>query len=73
MLTLNGNTGNILGAASASTNLTTTINTGNNVAGSGAGLILNGNTLTTAVPGVPSANYLTLTINGVVYKIALLT
>jgi hypothetical protein len=73
MLTLNGNTGNILGAASASTNLTTTINTGNNVAGSGAGLILNGNTLTTAAAGVPAGLNLTLTINGVVYKIALLT
>jgi hypothetical protein len=72
MLTLNGSNGVILGATNTATNLPTTINTGNNVAGSGAGLLLNGNTLTNASAGGSAGQHLCLTINGVVYKIALL-
>ena len=60
-------------STSSTAGATLTLATKDNVAGSGAGLILSGNTLITAVAGVASANYLTLTINSVVYKIALQT
>lgn len=63
-----------VGCSSSSTaGATLTLATKDNVAGSGAGLVLTGNTITTAAPGVASGLNLCLTINGVVYKIALLT
>ena len=40
--------------------------------GNGAGLALKGNTLLATSAGIPSSNYLALTIEGTVYKIALL-
>ena len=40
--------------------------------GNGAGLALKGNTLLATSDGIPSSNYLALTIEGTVYKIALL-
>lgn len=49
------------------------LRTKNGSAGSGAGLVMNGNTLITTGAVTPSANYLCLTINGTVYKIALNT
>jgi hypothetical protein len=49
-------------------NLTTKAGT----AGSGAGLTLTGNTLTASTVGASAGQYLCLTINGTVYKIALL-
>ena len=58
-------------ASSAGTgviNLTTKAGT----AGSGAGLVLAGNTLLASAAGAASGQYLTLTISGVVYKIPLL-
>lgn len=58
--------------SSTTTGSTFTISTKDNVAGSGAGLVLNGNTLTSLSAGASSGSYLCLTINGVVYKIQLL-
>jgi hypothetical protein len=49
-----------------------TLATKDNVAGSGAGLALTGNTLLSASAGGNSGQHLCLTIGGVVYKIALL-
>jgi len=49
-----------------------TLNTKDNTAGSGAGLVLNGNTLLSGSAGVHAGQHLALTINGTVYKIALL-
>jgi hypothetical protein len=67
-------TGNLtLSATTSSTaGATLTLATKDNVAGSGAGLVLTGNTLTSASAGVSSGQYLCLTIGSVVYKIALL-
>ena len=66
-------TGNITIDASGSSG-TGTINltTKNGTAGSGAGLVLTGNTLTSATSSGSSGQHLAITINGVVYKIALL-
>lgn len=62
-----------VGCASSSTaGATLTLATKDNVAGSGAGLVLSGNTLLNASAGGSSGTHLCLTINGVVYKIALL-
>jgi len=49
-----------------------TLSTKDNVAGSGEGLELIGNTLISNTANTSSGNYLTLKINGVVYKIDLL-
>jgi hypothetical protein len=49
-----------------------TLATKDNVAGSGAGLALTGNTLLSGSAGSNSGQHLCLTIGGVVYKIALL-
>jgi hypothetical protein len=48
------------------------LNTKTGTAGSGAGLNLKGNTLTDGSAGGNSGQHLCLTINNVVYKIALL-
>lgn len=78
-LDMNGNaiiasTGSLsVGCGSSTTaGATLTLATKDNVAGSGAGLVLTGNTLTNASAGGSSGLHLCLTINGVVYKIALL-
>jgi hypothetical protein len=78
-LDINGNalktsSGNMsIDASSSSTaGATLSLTTKDNVAGSGAGLILNGNTLISGTAGGVSGLHLALTINGVVYKIALL-
>lgn len=57
---------------SATAGATLQLITKDNVAGSGAGLVLTGNTLTTNIAGGSSGQFLALTINGTVYKIALL-
>jgi predicted secreted protein len=49
-----------------------TLTTKNGTAGSGGGLILTGNTLEAATAGASITKFLSITINGVVYKIALL-
>ena len=59
-------------ASSTTAGAVLTLATKDNVAGSGAGLVLTGNTLTSASAGVSSGQYLCLTIGSVVYKIALL-
>ena len=78
-LDMNGNaiiasTGSLsVGTSSSITaGATLTLATKNNVAGSGAGLALTGNTLTAVTAGGSAGQHLCLTINGVVYKIALL-
>lgn len=63
-LTLDASTANGTGAVE--------IKTKNATAGSGAGLLLTGNTLTAVGAGGSAGLHLCLTINGVVYKIALL-
>ena len=65
-LTLNVSTSS---AAGATLNLITK----DNVAGSGAGLTLTGNTLLSATAGGSAGQNLCLTINGTIYKIALLS
>jgi len=71
----------VSGAGSVNLNLDTTnsagagaivLNTKTGTAGSGAGLNLKGNTLTDVSAGGSAGQYLCLTINSVVYKIALL-
>ena len=71
--TLNIGSQNIAGTA-ISINSSSTLNliTGDNVTGSGQGLVLSGNTLMSETSGADSGKHLTLTINGVVYKITLL-
>jgi hypothetical protein len=64
---------NISSAISPTAGATLTLATKDDVAGSGAGLVLTGNTLIGTTGGTPSANYLCITINGTVYKIALNT
>ncbi len=59
-------------ASSSLAGSTLTINTKDNVPGSGAGLVLTGNTLLNASAGGSSGQHLCLTIGGTVYKIALL-
>ena len=59
-------------ASSSTAGATLTIATKDNVAGSGAGLLLTGNTLLSATSGGNSGQHLCLTIGGSVYKIALL-
>ena len=59
-------------SSSATAGATLTLATKNNVAGSGAGLVLTGNTLLATSHGGNSGQHLCLTINGVVYKISLL-
>jgi hypothetical protein len=49
-----------------------TLATKDNVAGSGAGLVLTGNTLQSATAGGHFGQHLVITLNGSVYKIALL-
>jgi hypothetical protein len=61
------------GAGSATVKgATITLATANGVAGSGAGLLLTGNTLLSGSASGASGQHLCLTIGGVVYKIALL-
>jgi hypothetical protein len=69
--TSNGNL-SITTATSSLAGAVLTLDTKDNVAGSGAGLALTGNTLLTNTAGLFSSNYLALTIGGTVYKIALL-
>ena len=71
--TLNIGSQTIAGTA-ISLNSSSSLNliTANNVAGSGQGLTLSGNTLTSEMAGAFSGQHLCLTINGVVYKITLL-
>jgi hypothetical protein len=65
-------TGNItLDASSSSGTGAIALTTKAGTAGSGAGLLLTGNTLTSGSSGGNSGQHLCLTINGVVYKIAL--
>jgi len=78
-LDMNGNnirttTGNmaINVASSTTAGATLTLATKDNVAGSGAGLLLTGNTLLSGSASGSSGQHLCLTIGGVVYKIALL-
>ena len=78
-LDMNGNgiintTGSLsVGCSTSSTaGATLTLATKDNVAGSGAGLVLTGNTLLNATAGGNSGQHLCLTIGGTVYKIALL-
>lgn len=59
-------------STSTTAGATLTLATKDNVAGSGAGLLLTGNTLLNASAGGSAGTHLCLTINGVVYKIALL-
>jgi hypothetical protein len=59
-------------SASSTAGATLTLATKDNVAGSGAGLVLTGNTLLNASAGGNSGQHLCLTIGGTVYKIALL-
>lgn len=63
-LTIDASTANGTGALD--------LKTKNGTAGSGAGLLLTGNTLLNASAGGASGQHLCLTINGTVYKIALL-
>lgn len=71
--TLNIGSQNIAGTA-ISINSSSTLNliTADNVAGSGQGLTISGNTLMSDTAGADSGKHLALTINGVVYKITLL-
>ena len=78
-LDMNGNgiintTGSLsVGCSTSSTaGATLTLATKDNVAGSGAGLVLTGNTLLNATAGGNSGQHLCLTIGGTVYKISLL-
>ena len=57
---------------SSTAGATLTLATKDNVPGSGAGLVLTGNTLLNASAGIFSGQHLCLTIGGTVYKIALL-
>lgn len=57
---------------SSGTGGTITLLTKNGTAGSGGGLILTGNTLEATTAGASTTKFLSITINGVVYKIALL-
>jgi hypothetical protein len=59
-------------ASSSLAGSTLTINTKDATIGSGAGLVLTGNTLLNASAGGSSGQHLCLTIGGTVYKIALL-
>ena len=59
-------------ASSSTAGATLTLATKDNVAGSGAGLLLTGNTLLSGSAGGSSGQHLCLTIGGSVYKIALL-
>ena len=59
-------------ASSTTAGATLTFATKDNVAGSGAGLVLTGNTLQSATAGGHFGQHLCLTINGTPYKIALL-
>jgi hypothetical protein len=59
-------------SSSSAAGATLTLATKDNVAGSGAGLVLNGNTLLSGSAGGHFGQHLALTINGTVYKIALL-
>lgn len=59
-------------SASATAGATLTLATKDNVAGSGAGLVLSGNTLLSATSSGNSGQHLALTIGGTVYKIQLL-
>jgi hypothetical protein len=61
-----------IGNASSVAGSVLTLATRDNVAGSGAGLVLTGNTLLNATAGGNSGQHLCLTIGGTVYKIALL-
>ena len=66
-------TGNItIDASSSSGTGAINLTTKNGTAGSGAGLVLTGNTLTASTAGGSSGLHLCLTINGTVYKIPLL-
>ena len=58
--------------ASSTAGATLTLATKDNVAGSGAGLVLTGNTLLNVSAGGSASTHLCLTIGGTVYKIALL-
>jgi hypothetical protein len=71
---LNIGSQNIVGTE-ISINSSSTLNliTADNVTGSGQGLILTGNTLISDTSGSDSGKHLAITINGVVYKITLLS
>jgi hypothetical protein len=58
-------------ASSSTAGATLTLATKDNVAGSGAGLLLTGNTLLSGSSGGSSGQHLCLTIGGSVYKIKL--
>ena len=59
-------------SASSTAGAVLTLATKDNVAGSGAGLVLTGNTLQSANAGLHFGQHLVITLNGSVYKIALL-
>ena len=59
-------------STSSTANSVLTLATKDNIAGSGAGLALTGNTLLSGTAGDISGQHLCLTIDGTVYKIALL-
>ena len=65
------NAGNLNVGTSATASVLT-LQTKDNVAGSGAGLAITGNTVRATTAGGASGSYLALTIQGTVYKIALL-